>query len=111
MVIPDIEVQKHPDYRTINVNGIGGNMNNMYLEMVVFTDEQDLEKSLGQHDFAIEKSVTRRTIQIRMIMDPYQAQSTLIWLQRHLENYKKLYGSIPSPEELQNRANTKNKGE
>jgi hypothetical protein len=99
-ITPDIETNESPNFRTINVNGIFGGHRPMYFEAVLFSDELKPMKALGQNA-APEKSTMKRTLECRLILDPYQAKAIAMWMLNHVNDYEKKFGHIPSPEEIQ----------
>jgi len=105
--IPDIEIEEHPNYRTVHINGIFGGFRSMYLEMIVYSDELKAQKALSQAQLAPEKSSIKRTLETRLVMDPFQAKSISDWLTKNIQAYEKQFGRIPSPEELQAKSGKK----
>jgi hypothetical protein len=69
------------------------------------------------HITANEKPIVNRTLECRLIMDPFQAKIISQWLTNHVNEYERQFGRIPSPEEIQvnaaspESANSKNTNE
>jgi len=99
--IPDIETEEHPNYRTIHVDGILGHFKSMYMEAILYSDEIKAAKALSQAQLAPEKTSIKRTLECRLIIDPFQAKIIANWLNTNIQTYEKQFGRIPSPEELQ----------
>lgn len=98
---PEIEAKEHPNFRTINVNGVFGGPRGMYFEVVIFSDELKVVKALSTANITPEKSTISRTLECRLIIDPLQAKDIAQWLTKHVNEYEKHFGRIPSPEEIQ----------
>src|SRR5919107_2392859 len=101
--IPEIEAKEHPNYRTINVNGVFGGLKGMYFEVVVISDELKATKALSTST-ASENPILNRTLECRLVIDPLQAKSIAQWLTAHVSEYEKRFGRIPSAEELQDKS-------
>lgn len=100
MPTPEIEAKEHTNYRTINVNGVFGGPRGMYFEIFVYSDELKVTKALSILNAAPEKATIQRTVECRLIIDPFQAKSLAQWLEAHVAEYEKTFGRIPSPEEV-----------
>lgn len=108
---PEVETSEHPNYRTINVNGVFGGHRAMFFEIVVYSDELKATKALSSAQVAPDKSTVKRTLECRLLIDPYQAKSIALWLNQHVAEYEKLFGRIPSPEELNAKAGNPDKSD
>lgn len=97
---PDIQVREHPNFRTINVNGVFGGARGMYFDIVLFSDESKVASALSTMDAAPEKTTISRTLECRLIIDPLNAKAISQWLMLNISEYEKQFGTIPSPEEL-----------
>lgn len=101
----DVEAKEHPNYRTIIVNGAYGGARPMYFDIVLYSDEYNPIKDLSTTiKTANEKPIVNRTLECRLIIDPFQAKILSQWLANHVNEYEKQFGRIPSPEEIQGRA-------
>ena len=99
-VHPKFEVAKHENYRTIIVNGVLGGLRPGFFEAIVYTDELVVDEALGTALSSPEKAYIKRTMQCRLVFDPFQAKSLAQWLTAHVNEYEKLFGKIPTPSEL-----------
>lgn len=72
----------------------------MYFEVVIHSDELKATEALANADLAPERSELKRTLECRLLIDPFQAKLISNWLAKNIMEYEKLYGRIPSPEEL-----------
>ena len=92
---PKVVAEKHEHYRTINVNGFYGGHRPGFFEAVVYTDEMITEEALSSIPPDSSKIVVKRTVQTRLVMDPFQAKSFLKWLSDHIKQYETVFGKIP----------------
>jgi len=99
MAAPKIEVIEDSQYRTIIVNGMFGGHRPGYFEAIVYTDELEAKEALGTVSLAPERAFIKRTIRCRLVMDPVTAKSIKNWLTNHINDYERVFGKIPSPEE------------
>lgn len=97
---PEIQVKEHPNFRTINVNGVFGGARGMYFDIVLFSDESKVGSALSTIRTAPEKTTINRTLECRLIIDPLNAKAISQWLMISIAEYEKQFGRIPSPEEL-----------
>lgn len=104
IVQPDVEAKEHPNYRTIIVNGAYGGARPMHFDVVLYSDEYKPIKDLSTRKTVNEKPIVNRTLECRLIIDPFQAKIISQWLTSHVNEYEKQFGRIPSPEEIQGRA-------
>ena len=96
----EIEVKEHPNFRTINVNGVFGGARGMYFDIVLFSEENNVGSALSTMKPAAEKTTINRTLECRLIIDPLNAKAISQWLVQSISEYEKQFGRIPSPEEL-----------
>ena len=97
---PEIQVREHPNFRTINVNGVFGGARGMYFDIVLFSDESKVASALSSLTIAPERTTINRTLECRLIIDPLNAKAISQWLMLSITEYEKQFGRIPSPEEL-----------
>ncbi len=97
---PEIQVREHPNFRTINVNGVFGGPRGMYFDIVLFSDESKVASALSSLKIAPERTTISRTLECRLIIDPLNAKAISQWLMLSITEYEKQFGRIPSPEEL-----------
>jgi len=91
---PRFKIEVSPQYRTIMVNGVLGGYRPGFFEMLVFTDEIDPEELRAELS---ESLVVKRTFQCRLVLDPVQAKSLLVWLSQQVSEYEKKFGEIRLP--------------
>ena len=109
MSLPDIEVECHKDYRIIFVNQIHGGLRNQYFEFDVVSQVSNLEEPLKTPQPNYNKQVLKRILQAKLIIPPMDLKSFIIFLQKSLIEYEKIYGTIPSPEEIARKTGKKDK--
>jgi hypothetical protein len=97
---PKVELVEHPNYRTINVSGVIGGHRPMFFEAVLFSNELKVTEALTDAELNPERSHIKRTIECRLVMDPFEAKIMATWLNSEIATYEKNYGRIPSPEEV-----------
>ena len=103
--IPDIHVEKHETYKTINVNGFFGGIRDMYLEVLLYSQHLEVEKSLIPADPDGNRTELKRVIEARLIIDPQQLKSLTAWLQTKIVEYEKTYGEILTFKESNDKKN------
>jgi hypothetical protein len=102
-IIPKIDTIEHPNYRTINVSGVFGGAKAMFFEVILYSDEMKSTEALASAEVAPERASIKRTLECRLVIDPFQAKSIGMWLMNNVTQYEKIFGRIPSPEELQSK--------
>jgi hypothetical protein len=100
---PEVEVKEHPNFRTINVGGVYGMPVGMRFEVVLYSEQLEVAKALSSVQTIMPPSVSR-TLECRLIIDPFQAKSIAQWLTAQVNAFEKQFGHIPSTEELQEKA-------
>ena len=71
---------------------------------ILYSEKQDVEKVIRTQPPDPTKTVIKRTIEVTLIIDPIQMKSICQWLGDGIKEYEGLFGSIPSPEELDSKA-------
>ncbi|MCP8307647.1 MAG: hypothetical protein H3Z53_06995 [archaeon] len=99
-VPPRVEVQRDEKYQTILVSGVFGGHRPGFFEAILYRDELVADEALSTAVPSPEKVYLRRTLQCRLVMDPFQAKNFAQWLIHHINEYEKLFGKIPTPEEV-----------
>jgi hypothetical protein len=94
-----IQVEKHPDFRTIIVSGVFGGHRPGYFEAITYTDELVADEALATPVTDPTKAHGKRTIQCRLYFDPLTAKSIAAWLNGHVADYEKEFGAIKTPAE------------
>jgi hypothetical protein len=79
----------------------------MYMEAVLYSDEIKPMKALSQAQLAPEKTSIKRTLECRLIIDPFEAKIIAKWLNDNIQTYENQFGRILSPEEAQSRSRKK----
>jgi len=102
-ISPEIEVKEHPNFRTINVGGVYGMPLGMHFEVIVYSEQFEVAGALSSAQMTMPPRVNR-TIECRLIIDPFQAKSIVQWLTTQVNAFEKQFGHIPSAEELQQKA-------
>ena len=100
MSVPEFRSKKHENFRTINVNGMFGGVRLGYIEATIYSELTDFEKAMAQPNIDKNKMEIHRIQECRLIFDPLQLKSTAIWFNQQVKQYEKLFGTIPSPEEV-----------
>ena len=95
-----IEVKEHPNYRTINVNGVYGSHRPQYFEVILYSEEVDAKDVLASPENPQIRPTVKRTLETRLVINPFTAKSILYWLNQNVAEYERLFGRIPSPEEV-----------
>ena len=107
MSLPDIEIEYHKDYRIIFVNQIHGGFRTQYFEFDIISQVSNFEQALKTPQPNYSKQVLKRIIQTKLIIPPMDIKSWIIFLQKTLTDYEKVYGAIPSPEEIASKTGKK----
>ena len=102
---PEFKSRRHENYRTINVNGMFGGIRMGYLEAIVYSEQSEFTKAMAFPQISPNKMEVERVLECRLVFDPIQLKSTAIWFNKQIENYEKLFGHIPSPEEVAEKQN------
>jgi hypothetical protein len=97
---PEIDVKEHPNFRTIDVGGIYGTQMFMHFEVNIYSKHLDATKGLASGQTNIPAKVSR-TLECRLIIDPFHAKLIGQWLMAQVSAFEKQYAHIPSVEELQ----------
>lgn len=108
--MPEIESEYSPTYKRINVAGIFGGIAGGGLEAVVYSEERRAAKALQSQPINPARVSIKRSIEAELIIDPLQMVATYKWLGEKIADYEKLFGHIPSPEEIESRAKRKPEG-
>jgi len=101
--IPEIHTEKASDYKRVIVGGIFGGVSPGGVEAVVFSEERDILKVLETDPPSGGRIAITRKVECELIISPMQMMSIHKWLGDKIGEYEKLFGHIPSPEEVQSR--------
>lgn len=107
MSLPDIETEHHEDYRIIFVNQLHGGFRNQYFEFDIVSQVSNFEEPLKTPQPNYSKQVLKRILQAKLIIPPTELKSFIIFLQKTVTDYEKIYGTIPSPEEIASKVGKK----
>jgi hypothetical protein len=99
--IPTIEVKEHPNFRTINVNWMWITRPGMYFEAIVYSQQTEIGKTLSSIQATEPPPTISRTLECRLVMDPYTAKYIAQILTAQVNELETQFGHIPSFEELQ----------
>jgi len=102
-VIPDIESKRSESYRIINVAGIFGGIRPSGVEAVIYSETQDITKVLRTQPLDPTKIIVSRIAECELVIDPVQLKSIQLWINQKVADYEKVFGKIPSPEEIESR--------
>ncbi|MDP6627926.1 MAG: hypothetical protein QGG50_08490 [Methanopyri archaeon] len=95
--MPQMVFKERDGYRTVNVNGVFGGPRPGFFEVIVFSEETDPTEAFGTAAIDPGQAVFRRTAEVRLVIDPYQAKSIAAWLSRNVEEYERMFGPITGP--------------
>ncbi len=102
--IPEIKSDYAQDYKKIYVGGIFGGTRPFGVEAVIYSETMDVKKVLETQPLSVNRAVIKRIAECELIIDPMQMKSIHQWLGSKIKDYEKLFGPIPSPEEVESRA-------
>ena len=108
--MPEFESEYSPAYRRINVAGMFGGVMAGGLEAIVYSEERRVAKVLQSQPINPTRMSIKRTIDAELLIDPLQMVAIHKWLGEKIAEYEKLFGRIPSPEELESRVKRKPEG-
>lgn len=103
--MPVIESIESSDYKRIFVAGVLGSARPGGVNAIVYSERTDPVDSLKAMQPQPQRIVLRRTVECELMLDPQQLKSLHIWLGSKIKEYERLFGRIPSPEEVASRAN------
>jgi hypothetical protein len=98
---PDIQVKENTHYREINVTGQISTVNYDGLKLTVLHDSLNLQDALKGAQLKISKATINREIECTLNLSPLILKSWAILLQTELKKYEGWFGTILSPEEIQ----------
>ena len=102
--MPEIESKYADAYRRIHVSGIFGGTRPYGLEIVLYSESMNVKKTLETEQIDASRMILKRTAECEAVIDPLQMKSIYKWLGEKIKEYEKMYGVIPSPEEIESRA-------
>jgi hypothetical protein len=108
-----IEVAEHPNYRTINVNGVIASHGPASIQLILFSEDLECKEMLSDPLLSSANIRQKRILECRLLMDPYSAKVIQNAINAHVDDYEKKFGKITPPaqpkqdgsEDKQNRPN------
>lgn len=98
--MPEISSEYAADYKKISVAGIFGGTRAFGVEAILYSETMDVTKVLQTQPLNPGRATVKRIAECELIIDPLQMKSIHQWLGAKIQEYEKLFGIIPSPEEL-----------
>jgi|SRR5215212_5843179 len=102
--VPPIESKLADDYKRIHVAGILGGILPGGIEAVVYSEERRVEHVIETQPVSPNKMSIARKVEVALVIDPMQARSIQHWLGQQIAEYERIFGRIPSPEEIESRS-------
>jgi hypothetical protein len=100
-----IRVVTSPDFRTIIADRFYGiTIDSMGLRTNVISECNDIENVINTEEIKNEEPNLVRTVECELLIKPQQMKAFHVWLGHKIEDYEAMYGTIPSPEEVDRRA-------
>jgi hypothetical protein len=101
--IPEIQSEYSTNYRRINATGIFGGITPSGLEAIVYSEERRADRVLQSPNLSPNRIYIKRTVECELLIDPMQMKSMYRWLEEKIREYERIFGPIPSPEEVSSR--------
>jgi len=98
---PDVNVKESDFFKEIIVTGQISNLNYDGLKLTVLHDSLNLQEAVKGSQIKVSKTTINRQIECTLNLSPLQLKSWAILLQTELKKYEELFGTILSPEEIQ----------
>lgn len=109
MSLPEIKGEYSPEFRRIFAGGFFGSIQPYGLEATVYSNQRTgMDKVMSTEPISPSRSTLKRIVECELIIDPMQMKSLYNWLDKKIKEYEKIFGNIPSPEEVESRARRKN---
>ena len=102
--VPEIETKESDSYKRINVAGMFGGIFPGGLEAIVYSESRRAERVLETEPISPNRMRIRRTIEMELVIDPIVMRSIYQWLGEKIAEYQRIFGNIPSPEEIESRS-------
>ncbi len=103
MSIPEIRGEYSSTYKKIHVAGIFGGITPSGVEGAVYSQEKVIDKAIESEPPNPNRMVIKRTVECELVIDPMEMKSIHLWLGEKIIEYEKIFGTIPSPEEIESR--------
>ena len=99
-----IQATTSPNFRRIIADRFYGGLDSIGLKAIIFSERSDIENVINTEETNKQQAVLLRTIECELIIKPEQMKALHVWLGDKIEDYEAMYGKIPSPEEVDTRA-------
>ena len=103
MDMPEFDSDYAGDHKKIVVAGVLGRISPLGALWTVYSELTDATNVLKAQRPAANRAVVRRTVECDLVIDPMQMKTMHMLLDRQIKEYERMWGPIPSPEELQSR--------
>lgn len=94
-----VEVSEHPNYRTINVNGVIASHGPSNIQLILFSEDLEVKEMLTDPNLSTSTIRPKRILECRLLMDPYAAKVVQNAINAHVEDYEKKFGKIIPPDQ------------
>ena len=101
---PEFSSRTSDNHKRIIVAGVYGGPRAFGLEATLYSEESDFQKVIESQPPNPGRTIIKRTIETTLIIDPLQMKSVHKWLGDNIKEYERLFGTIPSPEELESKS-------
>ena len=98
---PDVNVKESDCFREILVTGQISNLNYDGLKLTVLHDSLNLAGALSGTQIKASKTTINREIECQLNLSPVQLKTWARLFDLELKKYESLFGTILSPEEIQ----------
>lgn len=93
-VTKTIDVVESEKYKDVIVNGFVSRRQGVNFEFVIWSEKPELAETLAVNPPNIQKAHLKRTIECRLLMDPFQIKLLLRSVRNMIEEYEKIFGKI-----------------
>src|SRR5918998_4184515 len=104
---PEFKSETSENYKIVNVGGIAGSINAGGLEAIIYSEQKVFDEALKSPIVNSNRVYIKRMMEINLRIDPVILVSIHNWLGEKIKEYEKIFSKIPSPEEIENKANKK----
>lgn len=109
--MPDINVKISDKFHDFALSGYWGGIRSYGVEFTVYSEKLDFFDAFASQTPKNSKAKVERIIEANIRIDPLQLVSFHSWLGKKIEEYRAIFGQIPSPEEIQHRQKELNEKE
>ena len=89
-----IEVIESEKYNDIIANGFVARRQGVNFEFVIWSERPELAETLAENPPNVQKTHMKRTVECRLLMDPFQAKLLLKSIQNMVKEYENIFGKI-----------------